>query len=197
MTFTRATLGLVLLSIGSIAAADLSDSPNGAYVSDPNHSYITFSYSHLGFSVPQVGFDTFTATLTLDSDTVESSSIDVSIDANSINSRVAEFNDHLKGANFFNTAEHPEITFVSTGIEQTGDNSYDVMGDLTIKGVTKPVTLATTINKADMHPMRKVATIGISGQTVVSRSEFGLSRAVPNVGDEVTIVVTSEMLKSD
>jgi len=70
-----------------------------------------------------------------------------------------------------------------------------VTGDLTIKGVTKPVTLAATLNKAAMHPMRNVPTVGFSAETTIMRSEFGLDRYVPNVGDEVTIHITVEMLQ--
>ena len=192
MKTSRIALSLLLLAPLSAAFADLSASPSGDYVMDKSHAYITFSYSHLGFSRPQVGFDSFDVSLTLDSDNVANSDVGVTIDAASINSRVDEFNGHLRSADFFNTDEHPEITFRSTSIVATGDDTYDITGDLTIKGITKPVTLATTINKAANHPMSQAPTIGISGETTVNRSEFDLGRFVPNVGDEVTIQVTAE-----
>lgn len=115
------------------------------------------------------------------------------IDAASINSRVAKFDEHLNGDDFFDTANHPSISFDSTSVTKTGDNTFDVTGDLTIKGMTKPVTLAATINKAANHPMRKVPTIGISASTTLLRSDWGLGKFAPNVGDEVTIDIQVEM----
>lgn len=185
---------LFALALSSVATADLSEAPGGDYAVDPSHAYITFTYSHLGFSTPHVGFDDFDVKLSLNSDAVEESKVAVVIDATSVNSRVGNFNEHLNGPNFFNTAEFPEITFTSTNIRSTGDDTLDVEGDLTIKGVTKSVTLATTINKAANHPMRGVPTIGMSGETTVKRSDFGLDRNVPHVGDEVTISVTAELM---
>lgn len=193
MTTIRAALAASLLGLAVSASADLSSVPAGEYGLDKTHGYITFSYDHLGFSNPHVGFDSFEVDLNLDNDNIANSTVNVLIDATSINSRVENFNGHLNGGNFFDTENHPEITFVSTGIEMTGANTMNVTGDLTIKGTTKSVTLDTTINKAADHPMRKVPTIGVSAQTKVSRSDWGLDRAVPNVGDEVTIWIEVEL----
>ena len=192
-TTFRSMLAATVLAMAANASADLSAVPSGDYASDPSHSYITFTYSHLGFSIPVIGFRSFTTDLTLDNENPENSSVAVTIDATSVDSRVENFNGHLNGPNFFDTENNPEITFNSTSITSTGENTYDVVGDLTIKGVTKPVTLETTINKAANHPMRKVPTVGMSGSAKISRSDWGLDRAVPNVGDEITISVTAEM----
>lgn len=192
----RSVLLLPLLALGSNAFADLSKMPAGDYGLDKDHAYITFSYSHLGFSTPHIGFDSFDLDLTLDPEKPENSSVLVTIDATSIDSRVDRFDPHLNGKNFFDTANHPVITFQSTGMSKSGDDTYDVVGDLTIKGVTKSVTLNTKILKAANHPMRKVPTIGMSGEAKVKRSDWGLNRALPNVGDEVTISVTAEMPKA-
>jgi polyisoprenoid-binding protein YceI len=192
-TTIRTALAATLLAFAANAAADLSAVPSGDYASDPSHSYITITYSHLGFSTPHIGFRSFSTNLTLDSANPENSSVAVTIDASSIDSRVEKFNGHLNGENFFDTANHPEISFNSTSISSTGDDTFDVVGDLTIKGITKSVTLETTLNKAANHPMRKVPTVGISGSAKINRSDWGLDRAVPNVGDEVTIHVTAEM----
>ena len=189
----RGAFAVSALGLAFTATAGLSDLPAGQYGLDKTHAYITFSYSHLGFSNPQVGFDNFDVSLTLDSDNPAASSVDVVIDATSVNSRVEEFNEHLNGQNFFDTENHPTITFTSTSIESTGENTYDVTGDLTIMGTTRPVTLNAVINKAANHPMRNVPTIGVSAQGKVSRSDWGLSRFVPNVGDEVTITIEVEL----
>lgn len=191
---TRSACIAALLALPFVALADLSGVPSGEYTLDSSHGYITFTYSHLGFSNPRVGFNRFDTTLELDSDNPEKSTVNVTIDASSIDSRVAEFNDHLNGSDFFNTAEHPIITFQSTVVEATGENTFDVTGDLTILGTTKPVTLATTINKAANHPMRNVPTVGVSASTMLLRSEWGLGAYVPAVSDEVELSIEVELL---
>ena len=193
MNYVRGALAATLLGFACNAVADISDMPSGEYGLDTSHGYITFSYSHFGYSNPQVGFNTFDLTMNLDSADVEKSSIAVVIDATSIDSRVPEFNGHLNGPNFFDTAKHPTITFNSTSMKSTGESTYDVVGDLTIKGITKSVTLAATINKAANHPRRNTPIVGVDATTTVSRSEFDMARAVPNVSDAVTISISVEM----
>ncbi len=182
-----------LLALALPLAASAWDVPSGEYGLDKTHGYITFSYSHLGFSNPHVGFDRFEVSLNADAESPEDSSIEVLIDAASINSRVEVFDDHLNGENFFDTAKHPEITFVSTGISSTGENTFDIVGDLTIKGVTKSVTLNATINKAADHPFLQLPTIGVTAIAQVLRSDWELSRAVPMVSDEVSIFIDVEL----
>jgi polyisoprenoid-binding protein YceI len=187
-------LAAALLGIPLSASADLSDVPSGTYTLDSSHGYITFTYSHLGFSNPRVGFNSFDTVLELDSSDPENSVVVVTIDASSVDSRVAEFNEHLNGSDFFNTTEYPTITFESTKIEATGENTFDVTGDLTILGTTKPVTLIATINKAADHPMRNVPTVGVSAVTTLKRSEWGLGAYVPAVSDEVELSIEVELL---
>ena len=193
----RTASALTCLAFAATATADLSDMPTGDYALDQTHAYITFSYDHLGFSSPHVGFDKLDATLKFNADDPESSSLSVVVDATSVNSRVADFDDHLNGADFFDTANHDEITFVASSITNTGENTFDVTGDLTIKGMTKPVTLAATINKAANHPMRRVPTIGVSATTTLLRSEWGLGKYAPNVGDEVSVTIEAELMQAE
>ena len=183
-----------MLALPTGASADLSDVPSGEYTLDNSHGYITFTYSHLGFSNPRVGFNRFDTKLDLDSSDPENSAVEVTIDASSIDSRVAEFNEHLNGADFFNTAEYPTITFKSTKVEAKGGNAYAVTGDLTILGTTKSVTLDTIINKAANHPMLNVPTVGVSASTRLMRSEWGLDAYVPAVSDEVELSIEVELL---
>lgn len=190
----RSFCAATLLALPFSVSADLSDVPSGKYTLDSSHGYITFTYSHLGFSNPRVGFNSFDTELELDSSNPANSAVEVTIDASSIDSRVAEFNDHLNGSDFFNTAEFPTITFKSTKVEATGENTFDVTGDLTILGTTKPVTLATTINKAANHPMRDVPTVGLSASAKLMRSEWGLGAYVPAVSDEVELSIEVELL---
>jgi polyisoprenoid-binding protein YceI len=190
----RSFFTATLLALPFSVLADLSSVPSSVYTLDSSHGYITFTYSHLGFSNPRVGFNSFDTRLELDSDNPENSTIGVTIDASSIDSRVAEFNKHLNSIDFFNTAEHPTITFESTKVEATGDGTFDVTGNLTILGTTKPVTLAATINKAANHPMLDVPTVGVSASARIKRSEWGLGAYVPAVSDEVELSIEVELL---
>ena len=191
---TRSFLAATLLALPFSVSADLSEVPSGEYNLDNYHGYITFTYTHLGFSNPRVGFNRFDAKLELDSSDPENSVVEVTIDATSIDSRVAEFNEHLNSADFFNTAEYPTITFRSTRVEATGGNTFKVAGDLTILGTTKPVTLTTTINKAGNHPMQNVPAVGVSASAKLMRSEWGLGAYVPAVSDEVELSIEVELL---
>ncbi len=176
-------------------AAGLSEVPSGSYTLDPTHAYITFQYSHLGLSNPTLGFDDFTVDLNLDSADPTKSMILVSIDPASIITGSAIFTEHLTGAEFFDVVNNPEITFQSTTIESTGDGTYSVNGDLTIKGESRPTTLNVTINAATNHPMTGKPVIGIGASGEILRSDYGLDKFVPHVSDEVSLNITAELNK--
>ena len=187
-------LALAALAISPVVVADTSGVPSGTYSVDPQHGYILFSYSHFGLSNPQVGFNKFDATLDLDADNPEDSEINVTIDVNSIDSRVPVFNDHLRGDDFFQAEQYPNISFVATSIESKGDSNYTLTGDLTMKGVTKPITLDASI-VATMHPFREIPVVGVSASGQLKRSEWDLGKYAPSVSDEVTLSIEVEMLK--
>ena len=179
---------------GAVNAADLSKVPSGKYSVDPTHAYINFQYSHLGLSNPTISFDDFTMDLDLDNADPTKSTVAITIDANSVLTGSPIWKDHITGGNFFDTANHPEITFNSTSIEAAGDE-YKVTGDLTIKGVTKPATLMVTINNAMMHPMAGKPVIGIGATGEIVRSDWGMGKNAPHVSDEVSLSVTAELLQ--
>lgn len=191
-TTAVATNAALSMTDGAVKSK-LSDIPSGKYKLDPGHGYINFSYSHLGFSNPSIGFRTFTVDLNLDAQNISKSTLQVDIDVNSIDSRVKKFDDHLVGADMFDTAKFPRATFTSTGIDVLPNDMLSIAGDLTIKDVTKSVILDTKINKASNHPMGKVPTIGVSATTRIKRSDFGVSYALPHVGDEVDISIEVEL----
>ena len=188
-------LAIILLGLGVNAYADLSDLPSGEYRLDTGHTYISFIFDHYGFSTPISGFNTFDGNLVLDSEDPGNSSVDVVIDTTSVDTRVARLDGRLNSEEFFDTEKFPEATFKSTSIVRTGDDTFDVVGDLTIKDITVSVTLATTIRQASLHPRRKVPAIGIVGEATVSRSAWGMTVDLPGVPDEVIIQVTSELLQ--
>jgi len=202
-TFTLATTlaAAVALPLGTAQAGghsevDLGAVPSGTYQSDPTHSYISFTYSHLGLSNPMLSFDDFTVEMNLDSEDPTKSMISVTIDPSSIVAGSEIWKEHLTGADFFDVANNPDITFMSSSVEEAGDGAYKVDGDLTIKGESKSVTLNVTINAAMNHPMSGDPVVGMSGSAEVLRSDYGMGKFAPNVSDEVTINVTSELVKA-
>jgi polyisoprenoid-binding protein YceI len=180
-----ATLALLSFPLTSAHAAD-------TYTFDPNHTTVIWSAEHLGFSHPHGLFSNVEGTLTLDEAAPANSKVDVTIKTAGIATGIAKFDDHLKSKDFFDVEKHPTATFKSTKVEKTGDATAKVTGDLTLLGVTKPVTLDVTLNKKGEHPMSKKPTVGLSAKGTIKRSEFGLSFGVPNVGDDVPIVIEAE-----
>lgn len=176
------------------APFDVSMTAPGVYKSDKSHAYITFSYDHQGYSRPWLRWRSWEGDLDWNPASPEKSAISVVIDAASIDSGVDKFDDHLKSADFFDVANHPQITFKSSSVTIDGPASAKVAGDLTIKGVTKPTTLDVKINRAADDDFAKGYKLGFSGKTVVKRSEFGVDKYVPFVGDEVVVVVEAEFV---
>jgi len=171
---------------GEIASIAANITP-GTYVPDDRHAYLSFSYSHLGLSNPQLFFRDFDATLELDGSNMNNTTVSITIDAASIDSSVPELDDDLKGAEFFDVANHPEITFQSTAYEQASEDTGRLSGDLSIRGVTKPVTLDVKINSAAMNRMSRKEMIGVSVTGTINRSDFGLNAYMPIVGDELSL----------
>jgi len=196
-TVFKAVVASGILSFSTFSsAADLSGVPSGLYTVDPTHAYVTFSYNHLGMSDPVLSFDDFTVDLNLDNEDPTKSTVMVTIDANSIVAGSDKWREHITGDKFFDTANHPEITFTSTSVEAARDGNYKVMGDLTIKGESKPVALDVTINAAMNHPMSGDPVIGLQATSELLRSEFGMTAALPHVSDEIALNVTAELGQS-
>jgi polyisoprenoid-binding protein YceI len=183
---TLLAAALALTAASAFATAEI-------YTIDGTHSQANFTWNHFGFSNPSAGFDKIEGTIRYDADDVAKSAVDVTIAIDSINTHVAKLDTHLKSADFFDAGKFPTATFKSTKIEKGASNgSFKVSGDLTLHGVTKPVTLDATLNGIGEHPIRKVPTIGFDGHTTVKRSDFGMGAYVPNVSDEVRIRLTTE-----
>lgn len=162
------------------------------YAFDPSHTSIEFYVNHMGFSNFQGEFQTFDGSLMFDDAQPQNSSVNVTIDANSIDTDVAALDKHLKSADFFDTAQFPNLTFKSKSIKITGENTGVITGDLTMHGVTKEIALDVTLNKFAPNPMTKKQAVGFSATGSLKRSEFGISTYVPNIGDEVKIRIETE-----
>ncbi len=191
ITLATALIGTTLTA----QAVDLTKVPAGAYAVDPTHAYVNFQYTHLGLSRPMLAFDDFTIDMELDNENVANSKIMVNIDPKSIQAGSDIWKSHLTGGDFFDVGTHPEITFSSTSIEQTGEDTLAVVGDLTIKGTTAPVTLDVTLHAAMNHPMSGKPVIGFSATGQLMRSAFGLGKFAPNVSDEVDLIISAEVMQ--
>ncbi|MGH8456720.1 MAG: YceI family protein [Stenotrophobium sp.] len=161
------------------------------YTIDPNHSFQKFQYHHIGYSHPEGRFDKTTGTITLDM-AKHSGTADVSIDVNSISTGVPALDTHLKEGDFFDAAKYPAITFKSHDFKFDGDKLVAVSGDLSIHGVTKPVTLDVSNFACHPNPMTKAPTCGVDASTTIKRSEFGVGAYVPMVSDEVKLTLEVE-----
>lgn len=162
------------------------------YKIDPNHTSVIASWNHFGFSNPVAHFGSVDGSITYDPTNVGTSKVEVTIPLSGLESHVADFNEHLRSADFFDAEKYPTITFKSTKVEAAGDKKLRVIGDLTIKGVTKQVVLDTTINKVGEQPMAKRAAAGFDATTTIKRSDFGVDKYAPNVSDNVTLRITTE-----
>ncbi len=183
-----------------VAALSLLAAPAFAapvtYKLDPTHTDVLATWSHFGFSNPSAHFGQADGTLVYDADDVGASSVEVTLPLAGLNGFSAKFDEHLRSADFFDAAKFPAATFKSTKVEAAGEGRLTVTGDLTIKGITKPVVLDVTLNKAADHPMKKVPAIGFDATATVKRSDFGVGAYAPMVGDEVKLRITTEATAS-
>lgn len=194
-TSVKSMLTALILAVPMAAsAADLSAVPSGSYANDTTHSYIQFQYNHLGLSNPRLGFDEFSINMDLDTASPENSSVTVTINVDSVITGSEIFHDHLTGEKWFNTASHDSISFSSTGITANADGTYAMTGDLTVREITKPVTLTVTVNNAMTHPMIKKPVVGISATGDLNRSDWDLGANAPYISDQVTLSIEAEMI---
>jgi len=181
------------LILATVAAAPALAAPE-TFAVDSTHTFPRFSYNHLGYSIQMSRFDKATGTVTLDK-AARTAAVDIVIDTKSVNTGSATFNEHIQGEDFLDTAKHPTATFKSTKVNFEGDKPTSIEGNLTLKGITKPVTLTVTSFHAMPHPMMKKDAIGANATTKVKRTDFNMGKYAPNVGDEVTIDIAFEAVK--
>jgi polyisoprenoid-binding protein YceI len=164
------------------------------YVIEGSHTMPRFEYSHLGYSNQVSRFDKTSGKITLDR-AAKTGSVEVLIDAKSVNTGYALFNEHIQGDDYFATAQYPTIVYKSSKFNFDGDKLVSVEGDLTIKGVTKPVALAVTSLFCMPHPMLKKEACGANITAKIKRSDFNMGKNVPYVSDEVTLTIPVESIK--
>lgn len=175
---------------GLVAAGPVRSEP---YVVDESHAAITFSVDHLGFSAVHGRFREFDAQVDFDPDAVENTRVRFVIDPASLDTNWQKRDEDLRSANFFDVANHPEIIFESTRVRPTGSDSAEITGNLTIKGVTREVTLEAQLNKFGASPLTNRPTAGFTATGVIDRTEFDMGYAAPDIGAEVPIRIDLEM----
>lgn len=162
------------------------------YQFDPNHTNIIFHDNHFGFSNPSGHFGIKDGTLTLDEQDPAKSEVNLTVDVTSLVTGNPKFDEHIKSPDFLDAAKFPTATFKSTKVEVTGKDTAKVTGDFTLHGVTKPVTLDVKLNKEGEHPMTKKKAVGFTASTTLKRSDFGVTKYVPDVADDVKIDIEAE-----
>ena len=187
MNFKSLALGFAVTSIATISVAKPVD-----YMIDPTHTATVFTWNHFGFSTPSANFSDIQGTISVDNAKPANSAVNVTIPLSSLNTNVKALDEHLKNADFFDAEKYPNITFKSTKVQAVGNNKYKITGNLTVKNVTKPVVLDAVLNKQGVHPMTKAESIGFNATTSFDRSAFGVGAYVPNVGDKITVNITTE-----
>lgn len=188
----------------STPSASTAAVPAGSYTLDKAHASLIFKVSHIGFSNYTARFKRFDAQLQFDPADLSASKLTATVDVKSLETDYPDplkldFNAQLLGKEWVDAAQYPTMEYRSTRVEQTGPKSMRIHGDLTMHGVTKPVTLEATYNGGyASHPYEPNARVGFSAHGTLKRSDFGISYGIPapgttmGVGDEVTIIIETE-----
>jgi polyisoprenoid-binding protein YceI len=167
------------------------------YTLDPNHTQVQFVWNHFGFSNLTAQFGKIEGTLDFDEADPTRSSVNATISMGSVNSNVKKLDSELVGSDYFDAAKFPTATFKSTHVERGATpDTLKVTGDLTLHGVTKPVTLDVDVVKVGEHPMRKALAAGFTAAATITRSDFGIAKYLPAVADDVKIHIVAEAIES-
>ena len=191
----------VAMLVGLAAALALPASAGTTtYQIDPRHSSAGFGVTHLMISTVRGEFHGVTGTVVVDDSDISKSSVNVTIDATTVDTREPDRDKHLKSEAFFDVATYPTITFQSTKVERTADGSLKVTGDLTIRGVTKTAVLTATLPKAPIKDPWGLQRTAVSAATKINRQDFGvawnqkLDSGGVVVGDDVNVTLDVEMI---
>lgn len=194
-----------LLLAGSLSLAALPVLADATktitYTIDPTHTQVHFSWSHLGFSNPGAVFRDVTGTVIGNTEQPEKSSVQVTMPLTGLDSFVPLLNDHLlNSGDYFKAKEHPNVLFKSTGIRNVNKakRTFTLDGELTVNGITRPVSLSARANSIGEHPFyEKAPAAGFDATTVIKRSDFGMGKHVPMVSDELQVRITLEAVEAN
>lgn len=184
-----------LIAAALVAAPFAALAEPEAYVLDASHSQILFSYNHLGYSTTWGMFSGFEGEIAFDQEDPANSKVTVSFPVRSMFTGWEARFDHFMSDDFFGAGEDEMVTFTSTSIEVTGETTANITGDLTLNEITKPITLAATLNQVSEHPMENQPWAGFDATTQILRSDFNVGNFAPFVSDEVDIQISIEASK--
>lgn len=170
-------------------APDPSRVTAGVYKVDADHTQVVWTVNHIGVSALSGAFGASGGTLQLDPRNLSAAKVQVTFNVAAMTTTAPAFTKHLSSADFFDVAKFPTATFTSTAVQASGNNAK-ITGNLTIKGITKPVTLAAKFYGAGPNPFSKKLNVGFSATTSIKRSDFGLGYALPAVGDQVDLQIS-------
>lgn len=192
-----AALSVTALSGAALAQTDaLTRDPvqvqSGSYVLDPAHGKMTWSVDHMGFSTYVGQFTDVAANLDLNVRNPAASKLDASVRMDSVGTFSDGLDKHLKTADFFDTAKFPSAGFRATGIRLVDRDTAKISGNLTLRGVTRPIVIEADFNQAGINPADKQYSIGFDGDAKIKRSDFGINYGLPLLGDEVTLHLEAE-----
>lgn len=195
-----AAIALLSAAAPALAQGRPIDVPAGSYRLDPAHTSVVWRVKHLGLSMYSARFIGFDSTVQLDPADPTRSTVTFTIDPKSVRTDFPfpekENFDMVVASRFLKADAHPEIRFRSTAITATGPNTGTINGDMTLGGVTRPVTFDATLNGAMLNPFTKAPTIGLSARGTIKRSEFGLTELLGPIGDEVEIQIEAELARA-
>jgi len=169
----------------------------GTYAVDPGHTQVGWRVSHMGFSNYAGGFSDVSGSLVLDPKAPSQSKLSIKIPVASVTTTSDKLTGELKGDQWLDAAKFPDMTFVSTKVAPAGKDHAKVTGDLTLHGVTKPVTLDVTLVGAGVNPLSKKVTVGFEATGTLKRSEFGVKTYVPLIGDELHLTIAGAFERQD
>ena len=175
------------------ATADIAPAKvqEGAYTVEPHHTRVLFAVSHMGFTTWYGEFTQVSGSLTLTPKSVADSTFEIHIPTSTISTTNAKLDGELKSPQWLDTEKFPEIVFKAKQIERAGESSAKITGDLTLHGVTKPVTLDVTFNGAGTNPLDKKYTVGFEASGAIKRSDFGVNSYIPLIGDDVRLIISA------
>jgi polyisoprenoid-binding protein YceI len=186
-------MSLLFAGLSAFAADGAKVQAVEKYAIDASHSGVVFGWNHFGFSNPTARFDKIEGSVLLDEADLTRSSVSVTLPLEGLDTGVAKLDEELKGQDFLDIAKYPTITFTSTKVEKSGENGLKITGDLSVHGVTKSVTLDAKVNKIGIFEIPgviKAQAAGFDATTVIKRSDFGVTKYVPAVSDDIPVHIT-------
>ncbi|KQM13873.1 YceI family protein [Novosphingobium sp. Leaf2] len=195
-----ATLAIATLAVGAPIIAQQANTSAasvqaGTYAIDSAHTLVRFTVDHFGISEFFGTLPGATGTLSIDPKNVAAAKLDVSVPTASVSTTNKTLDDELVGAEWLDAAKYPQIRFVSTKVLKTGPSTADITGNLTLHGVTRPVTLKARFKAGAINPMKKVYTIGFTAEGMIKRTAFGVTKYAPLVSDDTQIAITAAFEK--